>query len=109
MALFAAVLVLALRVISRPFRMEDIRIRETYNELYTAAPNTCDAIVVGASNAYAYWQSPLAWRDWGITSLNMGLPGLSTATIRYTIEETRKTQLDALYVIIVNSLTWPKQ
>lgn len=104
---FCALLILLLYVVSLPFRIEEYRSAETYAELYASAPDTCDAVLIGGSNAYAYWGPTFAWRDRGISVFDLGISALPTPAIRYVVEEARKTQPDALYVITANSFKFP--
>lgn len=105
---FIALLAVVLYVVSLPFRNEDYRIHETYHVLYESEPGTCDAVLMGGSNAYSYWQTPIAYSEKGITVLNMGIPSLQTSAFRYVVDEARKTQPDALYIFTANSFKWFK-
>lgn len=103
---FLALLAVILFFSSVPFRIEEYRIGETYEELYTSEPNTFDGVVIGGSNTYSYWEPTIAWRDYGMTVFNMGIPNMQMSSARYVIEEARKTQPDALYIITANSFKW---
>ena len=69
---------------------------------YDEPADSLDVIYVGASGAFVSWCPPLAWEKYGMTSWTFGafLEPLSAA--KYLIEETRKTQPDAVYVISLN-------
>lgn len=101
--IFIIGLILVYSLAQSIFRLDDSRIKQTVKGFYTEEEETLDAVYVGASNVYAFWQAPLAWEEYGITAYSMSIPSMPVQAIKYMIEECRKTQPDALYIINLNS------
>lgn len=72
-----------------------------------ANPGAVDAIFIGTSNTYAFWNPAFAWKAAGVASMNMCSPALPFGAARYYVEEARKTQPGALFVICLNKLKTP--
>lgn len=68
-------------------------------KFYDEPKGTLDAIYTGSSTAYMYWAAPLAWNEYGIAVYPLSSGGLPFYADRILIEEARKTQPDALYII----------
>lgn len=100
---FVICFVCLFQAIQKRFLMEDKRIYQTMAGFYDEPENSLDVVYVGSSNVYAYYQAPLAWNDFGYTSFSLSIPGLPMHATKYMIEEARKTQPDALYVINMNN------
>ena len=82
--------------------------KEMYRSLYQEPDNSYDALIVGGSNVYTFWQAPLAWKEYGIAAFPLSTPGLPCDAIPYLIEEAEKTQKQPLIVITVNSIKGTK-
>lgn len=66
--------------------------------------NSLDAVFLGSSATYAFWNPPVAFSEYGIAvaSLsNSSQPGFSA---KFLIEEARKTQPDAVYIINITRM-----
>lgn len=100
---FAACLVCIFFVVQKRFKMSDYRVYQIMEGFYEEPEDSLDAVYIGSSNVYAYWQAPLAWHDFGYTVYSMSIPGLPMQATKYMIEECRKTQPDALYIINMNN------
>lgn len=61
--------------------------------------NSLDAVYVGGSNVYAFWMSPVAWENYGITVYPLASNAQPVVAAEYFIREARKTQPDALYIV----------
>ena len=68
-------------------------------EFYDEPEGTLDAVVIGPSGMYASWIAPLAWERYGIAVYPFVCNSQSLAAARFLIEEARKTQPDAVFVI----------
>ncbi|MBR1692755.1 MAG: fibronectin type III domain-containing protein [Lachnospiraceae bacterium] len=90
------------------FRAEDPRIYQIVEGFYNEPPDSLDAVYVGASNVYAFWQAPLAWGDYGYAIYPLSVAGMPAQATKYMVEEGRKTQPDALYIINLNGFKKPK-
>lgn len=106
--LFCMGIVLMIGLLQKVFCVSDPRIYQFVQGFYAQPDGSLDAVYVGASNVYAYWQAPLAWKDFGCTVYPMTVPGMPARSVRYVIEEARKTQPDALYIVNLNEFKEPK-
>lgn len=69
---------------------------------YLEKKDSLDAVVVGPSATYAYWEPTTAWEEYGIACYPYSTAQQPLASTRFIIEECRKTQPDALFVININ-------
>ncbi len=99
---FLLVLVTAVLVIQQPFRIQDSRIRQTLDGFYCEEEGALDAVYVGSSDVYAFFEAPLAWERYGIAVYPYSIPSMPGAAVKHVIMEARKTQPDALYIVNVN-------
>lgn len=85
------------------FTVSDYRIYQTVKGFYKEKTESLDAIYVGASNVYASWQGPAAWDEFGIACYGMSIPSMPATATKYLIEECRKTQPNALFIVNLNN------
>lgn len=69
---------------------------------YDEPAGSLDAVYIGASNVYSFFQAPLAWQEYGMAVYPLSVSNLPAQAFRYEIEEARKTQPDALYILQLN-------
>ncbi len=81
--------------------------------IYEEKQGSLDAVFIGTSNTVTFWVPLFAWKNHGIASCNLANNGGKLECFRYLIEEARKTQPDALYVIslgnpsvIISTIKW---
>ena len=101
--LFTVLLFMLLSYIMPIFTVDDKRPYQMYEAFYNEKNDSVDAVIIGASNSYASWQSAIGWGDYGIAVSMLGFADLMPQAIRYYIEEARKTQPNALYIINANN------
>ena len=77
-----------------------LRIKEFYDEV----PGTLDAVYIGASHVYTYWQAPIAWNRDGITVFPFSSGSQPVTAIPFLIEEVKKTQPQALIIANINQI-----
>ncbi len=63
--------------------------------------NSLDAVFLGPSTTYASWVAPIAFQEYGITVYSAASAAQPLFASRYMIEDMRKKQPDALYIINV--------
>ncbi len=91
--------------VSRAFTVDQSDLQyPRMNGIYTEEENSLDAVYIGSSNAYAYWNPLIAWEEYGITVYQYGTSNMSFSTTEYLVKEARKTQPNAVYVININAL-----
>lgn len=71
-------------------------------DFYTEPKNSMDAVVVGSSSTYSYWVPTTAWEEYGVTMYSYSTAQQPLAATRFVIDECRKTQPDAAYIINLN-------
>ncbi len=83
---------------------EDYRNNEWIGGFFEEEPNSLDAVYLGSSEVYAFFQPPLAWDKYGIAVHNFTSNSQPFEAAKYIIEECRKTQPDAVYIIDTKQL-----
>lgn len=71
-------------------------------DFYREPKDSMDAVVVGSSSTYSYWVPTTAWKEYGVTMYSYSTAQQPLAATRFVIDECRKTQPDAVYVINLN-------
>lgn len=71
---------------------------------YEERENSLDAVYIGSSNCYAFWNSSFAWREYGICVYPYSSNGQPFYAAEYLIKEARKTQKDAVYIVNINTV-----
>ena len=99
--LFALCLAPVNRVLSQPL---DRRSYQWVAGFYEEPEDSLDAVYIGSSNVYAFWNPLLAWDSQGIAVYSYASNDQPFAAVPYLIDEVRKTQPDALIIVNVNSL-----
>ncbi|MBE6775104.1 MAG: hypothetical protein E7543_02825 [Ruminococcaceae bacterium] len=74
------------------------------NGFFDERENSLDAVFLGSSATYAFWTPPVAFAEYGITVYSFSNAAQPTFAARYLIEDARKTQPDALYIINISHL-----
>lgn len=72
--------------------------------IYEEPENSLDAVYLGSSNCYAFWNPNLAWEEYGITVYPYACSSQPLIVAEYLIKEARKTQPDAVYIVNINTL-----
>ncbi len=71
---------------------------------YEERENSLDAVYIGSSNCYTTWNSAFAFKEHGICVYPYSSNGQPFYASRYLIEEARKTQKDAVFVVNINTV-----
>lgn len=58
-----------------------------------------DAVFLGSSTTYASWTPPIAWKEYGISVYSFSNSAQPLFASKYMIEDARKTQPNAVYII----------
>ena len=83
---------------------KDVRDSKRITGFYKEDEGSLDAVFIGSSATYAFWIAPYAWQEHGIAVYPYAASSMPLEPVRFIIEECRKTQPDALYIINVTSL-----
>ncbi len=83
---------------------DDYRNYQWIAGFYNEKEDSLDAVYIGGSNVYAFWEAPIAWHESGITVYPFTCQSQPLVAAQYLLKEVRKTQPNALYIISVNGL-----
>ena len=100
---FAIVLLIVIHCTSWYFGVDFSGNMSDWAGLKREKKGSLDAVYIGASNVFAFWQPLFGWADHGIAVWSMAIPGLTCAAIKHIIIQARETQPDALYIISLNT------
>ena len=78
--------------------------RDTWRDYKALAPNSVDVVVVGNSHAYTSYAPMQTWRDYQITTWNIGASAINMRTKRAYVEELLKTQTPEVLALEVHPL-----
>ena len=72
--------------------------------IYEEPENSLDAVYIGSSNCYAFWNPNIAWEEYGIAVYPYCCSTQPLLATEYLIKEARKTQPNAVYIVNINTL-----
>ncbi len=64
--------------------------------------DSLDAVYIGASNVYAFWQSLFGWNERGIAVWSYSIGSMPVAAMKYLMIEAHKTQPNAVFIFNLN-------
>ena len=100
LALFLAfTLLVFLRTADYTLRPDDEGVRTRLEGFYAEPGNTLDVVFVGSSAVYEFFSPLHLYGETKLTSVLYATPNQSVSMLRYILEEVRRTQPEALYVI----------
>ncbi len=102
--IFSALAVLMLRGIQTVFYAADDRSFHSIAGFYQEPENSLDAVFIGASNTFEFFQPPLAWEDHGIAVYNYTAPAMPVQGLKYVMKEVHQKQPDALLIVNLNKI-----
>ena len=71
---------------------------------YEEKENTIDVAYVGASNVYVYFNTTLAYNEYGFTTYNIATDSQPFVYIKYLLKEIQKYQKPKLYIIDITRI-----
>ncbi|MBQ7118378.1 MAG: hypothetical protein IJN88_09225 [Clostridia bacterium] len=74
------------------------------HEIYDEPENSLDAVFLGSSTTYAYWNPMTAWGEKGVAVYMMANASQPVEISHYLIDDMRKKQPDALYIINITRM-----
>lgn len=83
---------------------DDYRNYQWIAGFYEEPEDSLDAVYIGSSTGYAYWNSLVAWDRYGIAVYPYTNNSQHLITVEYLIKEVRKTQPNALFIVNTNSI-----
>ncbi len=104
--IFALIFAVLLSLVSRIFTVNTGNDNYSLiNSIYNEPENSLDAIYIGSSNCYYYWNSLAAYNEYGITVLPLASSAQSLIVAEYMIKEARKVHPDTTYIVNINTIT----
>lgn len=79
--------------------------RQFVSDFYNEKSNTLDAVFLGSSDTYNYWNAPYAWNKYGLTVHPLATASQPFEVAEYLIKEAQKTQPRALYIVQISNLS----
>ncbi len=83
---------------------DDLRDPRRIRGFFQERENSLDAVFIGSSTTYAYWTAPTAWNNYGIAVYPLSNAAQPLAATKFLIDDARKKQPDALYIVNVTSV-----
>ena len=102
--IFFVLLALVLWTVQNVVTGTDPRIAQWFGGFYAEPADSLDAVFIGSSATYAFWNAPYAWHKYGLTVFPLASPTQPFAAAEYLIREARKTQPNALYIVQFRSI-----
>lgn len=101
---FVLCFVLLLGAVSELFVMHTEPGYQNIRGFYKQKKNSLDAIYIGSSNCFTYWNSAVGWSEYGIAVYPYAANKLLFEGTEYIIRDCRKTQPDAKFIVNINTL-----
>lgn len=74
-------------------------------QFYNERENSLDAVYIGSSNCFTYWNSAAAFEEYGICVYPYSCNSQSFFAAKHIIKEVRKTQPQSKFIVNINSIT----
>ena len=84
----------------------DFRIAQSIRAFYDEPEGSLQAVYIGTSTCYAFWNALVAWKNYGVTVFPYTCASMPIYAIEYVIREARKTQPDALFIVNINTVAY---
>ena len=104
-AFFYVLLVILLGAATKIVSASDYRNYQWIAGYYEEREDSLDAVYIGSSNCYAFWNSVVAWEEYGIAIYPYTCNAQPFEAAEYLIKEARKTQSEAMFIINLNTIT----
>lgn len=102
---FVLALVAALWVISVPFTVDTPTSKRIVQGTLSQRENSLQAVYIGNSGVYRFWQPAVAWDSDGIAVMNLATASMPGVATQYLMEETLKTQDVDMFIVDLRAYT----
>ncbi len=103
--IFLLIFVILFSGVSKAFTAPgDYRNYQWIAGFYEEPKDSLDAVYIGSSNCYAFWNPLVAWEKYGITVYPFNSNTQPIIAAEHLIKEVRKTQPNALIILNTNTL-----
>lgn len=92
-------------IVSTALIQKDSTNYQNITSFYDQRENSLDAVYIGSSACFAFWNPVVAWENYGITVYSYACNKLLFNCAEYLIKETRKTQPNATFIINLNTFS----
>ncbi len=82
----------------------DTRDSERIAGFFELPENSLDAVFLGSSATYTFWNAPVAWSEYGIAIYPLSNSAQPSFAAKYLIEDAKKLHPDALLIINVSHI-----
>lgn len=77
---------------------------QNINGFYKQTENSLDAVYIGSSNCFTYWNPAVAWDEYGVAIYSYSANNLLFESAEYIIKDCVKTQPYAKFIVNINTL-----
>ena len=92
-------------LLSVPFTVNIWQSKVTVEGVTSQPDDTLEAVYIGNSGVYRFWQSALAYEEYGITVMNFATASMPGVATQYLMEQIRKNQDVDLFVVDLRAYT----
>ena len=96
---FILLLILVITAVSEPLVSVSSIDYHLIAGFYEEPEESLDAVYIGSSNCFVFWNPLFAWEEYGICVYPFASSAQPFYAAEYLIKECRKTQPDAVYII----------
>lgn len=98
-AAFLLVFALLLGHVQKILTHSDLRAYQWIHGFYDEEEDSLDAVYIGSSATYAFWNSLYGWKNYGITVYPYTSPAMPILDLVDMVKDIRKTQPNALIIV----------
>jgi len=102
--IFLVILIALLFVVQWCFINHSDPSYQNINGFYDQKENTLDAVYIGSSNCFTYWNPAVAWDEYGVAIYSYSANNLLFESAEYIIKDCVKTQPNAKFIVNINTL-----
>lgn len=102
---FVLALAAALWGISVPFTVDTPTSKRIVQGTLNQPENSLQAVYIGNSGVYRFWQPAVAWDSHGIAVMNLATASMPGVATQYLMEETAKTQDVDMFIVDLRAYT----
>ncbi len=103
--IFILLFVISLSAVTGVFVTVDRFGLQNITGFYEEPEDSLDAVYIGSSNCFCFWNSLVAWEEYGISVYPYACNSNLFYSTEYLIKEAKKTQPNAVFIVNINSLT----
>ncbi|MCQ2513025.1 MAG: hypothetical protein MJ092_06570 [Lachnospiraceae bacterium] len=89
-------------VVQKLFRVGEISNAAMHKSFYKEKDESLDAVYIGSSVTYSFWNPLLAWEQTGYTVFSYSTSLMPVEAFQTILQDIRSSQPDALYIVALN-------